>query len=70
MRSTASEPFVAAEPLRGSASTRHVLLVKTDPTTFARLGLRQLSPAQAAEQGMLTVSGDEAAAARCAAMFT
>jgi DNA-binding HxlR family transcriptional regulator/putative sterol carrier protein len=45
------------------------LVVETDPVTFAKLGLGQISPAEAAAQGSLTYDGDESAAARCAALF-
>jgi DNA-binding HxlR family transcriptional regulator len=45
------------------------VVIHTDHLTFASLGMRGISAAEARKQGKLTVEGDRAAAARCAALF-
>jgi putative sterol carrier protein len=45
------------------------VVLTTDHSTFAGIGSGGLSPADAIRAGKLTVEGDPAAAARCAAVF-
>jgi DNA-binding HxlR family transcriptional regulator len=45
------------------------VVIHTDHLTFASLGMRGISAADALKQGKLTVEGDRAAADRCAALF-
>jgi DNA-binding HxlR family transcriptional regulator/putative sterol carrier protein len=65
VRATGGKATVQAGPAESPS-----VVVETDTKTFARLGRGQLSPLEAAEQGKLAFAGDEAAAERCAAIFS
>jgi DNA-binding HxlR family transcriptional regulator len=56
--------------LRAGPAESPDLVIETDVATFARLGRGELSPVEAAERGSLAFEGDEAAAERCAAIFS
>lgn len=46
------------------------VVIATDHETFAKLGMRRISPRDAIQAGNLSVEGDPAASERCAAIFT
>jgi len=58
----------AASAVRGPAESP-ALTATVDATTFARIGARVLTPAEATAQGALAVTGDPGAVQRCSAVL-
>jgi DNA-binding HxlR family transcriptional regulator len=55
--------------VRQGSSESPDLVIETDQETFAMLGLRRMSLAEALESGKLSFEGDPTVAERCAAVF-